>query len=98
MARPPPIRAARSPKPTIVEHELVLKYEEPARETIAVHRECIKKLETHLEKYPHYTQLNALYREQLDFHREEYRFHCKVKQAHFRVRVSQETVSTTCFG
>lgn len=95
--RPLPIRAGSSPKPTIYEHELVLKYDEPAREVIATHRECIKKLEAFLEKYPSYTQLNMLYREQLVYHREEYRFYCEVKQAHFRVRSSQDTVSTTCF-
>ena len=95
--RPPPIRAGSSPKPTIYEHELVLKFDEPSRELIAAHRECIKKLEGYLEKFPQYTQLNALYMDQLEFHREEYQFYCQVKQAHFRVRSSENTISTTCF-
>ena len=89
--RPPPIRVGSSPKPTIHEHELVLKYEEPTRETIAAHRECIQKIEAHLKKYPQYSHLNKLYEAQLEFHREEYQFYCKVKQAHFRVRSNENT-------
>jgi hypothetical protein len=95
--RPPPIRAGSSPKPTIYEHELVLKYEEPTRELIASYRERIKKLETYLERFPQYTQLNALYKKRLNFYLEEYQFYCEVKKAHFRVRSSKNTVTTTCF-